>query len=160
MNAMRFEEQGVLLKAREVHKQYNKSREAWVQSFLTGLSDLGEQRGYRIASEAVEGRWMTDLTWLRCRHADLSDFDGLALACQVVWETPDEVLRQRLLTLALLRAEVRLFIFNSSSPGRHQEVLEKAKTWLNFPMVSPGRIMLLSSGNADKDVQLSVIELM
>lgn len=159
MNSMRFEEQGVLLKVREVHKQYNKNREAWVQSFLIGLGELGAQRGYKVASEASEDRWLTDLTWLRCRQADMSDFDGLALACQVVWETPDEVLRRRLLTLALLRAEVRVFIFNSSLPGRHQEVLEKAKGWLNFPMVSPGRILLISSGNADKEAQASIIDL-
>jgi hypothetical protein len=159
MISIRFEEHGILQRAREVHKQYNKSRDSWIQGFLNGLTDLGSQQGYRTASDANGGPWLADLTWLRCRQADLSDFDGLALACQVVWETPDEILRKQLLQLALLRAEIRLFVFHSSAPGRHNEVLEKAKTWLNFPLLSPGRILLLSSGNADKDIQFSFIDL-
>jgi len=159
MISIRFEEQGILQRAREVHKQYNKSRESWVHGFLNGLGDLGLQRGYRVASDVHGGNWLADLTWQRCQQADLSDFDGLALAGQVVWETPDEILRQRLLTLAVLRTEVRLFVFHSSAPGRHHEVVEKAKNWLNFPLISPGRILLLSSGNADRDIQFSFIEL-
>jgi hypothetical protein len=41
MNSIRFEEQGMLQRAREVHKQYNKSREAWRQGFLNGLGGKG-----------------------------------------------------------------------------------------------------------------------
>jgi hypothetical protein len=157
MNSIRFEEQGMLQRAREVHKQYNKSREAWRQGFLNGLGELGLQSGYQIASELQSNTWLADLAWLRSRKADFSDFDGLALACYVVWESPDDVLRKRLLQLALVRAEVRLFIFNANLPGRHNEVVEKAKLWLDFPMVSPGRILLISSGNSDRDIQWSFL---
>ena len=78
----------MLQRAREVHKQYNKSREAWRQGFLNGLGELGLQSGYQIASELQSNTWLADLAWLRSRKADLSDFDGLALACHVVWESP------------------------------------------------------------------------
>lgn len=158
MISIRFEENGVLQRAREVHKQYNKSRETWVQAFLNGLGDLGVQMGYRVASEIHGGAWLSDLSWLRCRQADFRDFDGQALACQLVWETPDEILRKRLLQLAVQRAQVRLFVFHSSSQGRHNEVLEKAIAWLDFPMVSAGRILMVSSGNVDRDIQWSLIE--
>lgn len=158
MISIRFEEQGVLQCAREVHKQYHKGREAWVNGFLSGLGDLGLQRGYRVASELEGGSWLVDLSWLRSRKQDFADFDGMALACQVVWETPDEILRRKLLELALIRSEVRLFIFQGSSHGRHQELVEKAKVWLDFPLVSSGRILLLSSGNGDRDVQWSLVE--
>jgi len=158
MISTNFEENGVLQRAREVHKQYNKSRETWTQGFLTGLTDLGQQRGYRVASELQGEKWLSDLSWMRCRQADLSDFDGLALACQVVWESPDEILRSRLLQLAVQRAELRVFLFQSSSQGRHNEVLEKAKAWLNFHLVAAGRMLFVSSGNVDRDVRWTVLE--
>ena len=147
---------------KEVHQKTYHGRAEWTSAFKVKLKKLGENHvGILVYPDKDRGgEFLVDLCWSRETIDNwMEDFSGLVLACEIEWNKDIESIIYDFQKLTVIDADIRLFVFQFSSPKEYEEIVDALKKASQFTKHKGYKYILAGSGNEEeeKDIRIEII---
>lgn len=101
------------------------SNVVWTSRFKENLCNIGRQQ--------------VDVCWAKTKCLNNMEFCGLALACEIEWQTEDAAHLDDFWKLTVVEADLRLFVFSTKRKPNETELERQFKLLRDNSEYSPGK---------------------